>query len=148
MRCAIWYHLYNLKNMKNTHGGVLILVLKLTHLHGCFSRFLNCANGTKWPNAPHILGETETILEIIEAWKNKEVVTNEVSLKEIHEDDILPKKFSDKNRPNYFLCVRVTNEKIKNTVKMVSDFYDFIEKYRHVSRISVLLKKCNVAKEV
>ena len=26
MRCAIWYHLYNLKNMKNTHGEVLILV--------------------------------------------------------------------------------------------------------------------------
>ena len=25
-RCAIWYHLYNLKNMKNTHGGVSILV--------------------------------------------------------------------------------------------------------------------------
>ena len=22
MRCAIWYHLYNFKNMKNTHGGV------------------------------------------------------------------------------------------------------------------------------
>ena len=26
MRCAIWYHLYNLKNVKSTHGGVLILV--------------------------------------------------------------------------------------------------------------------------
>ena len=26
VRCAIWYDLYNLKNMKNTHGGVLILV--------------------------------------------------------------------------------------------------------------------------
>ena len=26
MRCAIWYHLHNLKNMKNTHGGVLYLV--------------------------------------------------------------------------------------------------------------------------
>ena len=26
MRCAIWYHFYSLKNMKNTHGGVLILV--------------------------------------------------------------------------------------------------------------------------
>ena len=26
MRCVIWYHLYNLKNVKNTHGGVLILV--------------------------------------------------------------------------------------------------------------------------
>ena len=26
MRCAIRYHLYNLKNLKNIHGGVLILV--------------------------------------------------------------------------------------------------------------------------
>ena len=26
MRCAIWYHLYYLKNVKNTHGGVLISV--------------------------------------------------------------------------------------------------------------------------
>ena len=26
VRCAIWYHLYNLKNVKNTHGGVLLQV--------------------------------------------------------------------------------------------------------------------------
>ena len=26
MHCAIWYHLYNLKNVKNTHGEVLLLV--------------------------------------------------------------------------------------------------------------------------
>ena len=26
MRCAIWYRLYNLKNVKKTHGGVLLLV--------------------------------------------------------------------------------------------------------------------------
>ena len=26
MRCAIWYFMYNFKNVKNTHGGVLILV--------------------------------------------------------------------------------------------------------------------------
>ena len=26
MRCAIWYHLCNLKNVKNAHGGVLLLV--------------------------------------------------------------------------------------------------------------------------
>ena len=26
MYCAIWYHLYNFKNVRNTHGGVLILV--------------------------------------------------------------------------------------------------------------------------
>ena len=57
MRCAIWYHLHNLKNVKNTHEGVLILVqlqaatlLKLRLLHGCFSRFLNFTNGTKSRN--------------------------------------------------------------------------------------------------
>ena len=26
MRCAIWHHLYNLKNIENTHGRVLLLV--------------------------------------------------------------------------------------------------------------------------
>ena len=26
MSDAIWYHLHNLKNVKNTHGGVLLLV--------------------------------------------------------------------------------------------------------------------------
>ena len=45
-----------LKNLKNTHVGVLPLVklqakawtsLKVTLLHGSFSRFLNCTNGTK-----------------------------------------------------------------------------------------------------
>ena len=29
-------------------------LLKLTLLHGCFSRFLNCTNATKSLNAPHI----------------------------------------------------------------------------------------------
>ena len=30
-------------------------LLKLTFLHGCFSRFLNCTNATKSRNAPHLL---------------------------------------------------------------------------------------------
>ena len=56
MFCAIWYHLYNFKNLENTHGGVLLLgklqakpadLLKITLLHGCFSRFLNCTSGTQ-----------------------------------------------------------------------------------------------------
>ena len=46
MFSAIRYDLYNLKNVKNTHG---VLLLKVTLLYGCFSRFLiaqmvlNCA---------------------------------------------------------------------------------------------------------
>ena len=55
MRCAIWYQLYNLKNVKNARGRVLILVLKLKLLHGCFSRFLNCTNGTKSSNATQLI---------------------------------------------------------------------------------------------
>ena len=67
MRCMIWYHSYNSKNEKreNSLGGVLFLVklqakvklqklqvklqtlLKVTLLHGRFSRFLNFTNGTK-----------------------------------------------------------------------------------------------------
>ena len=53
--CAIWYHLYNLKKIKNTHrggGGCYIYSNVadygcITFLYRCFSRFLNCANGTK-----------------------------------------------------------------------------------------------------
>ena len=28
MRCVIWYSFYNLKNVKNTHGGMLLFVIK------------------------------------------------------------------------------------------------------------------------
>ena len=52
MRFAIWYHLYNFKKVKNTHGGV---TLKVTFFHGCFSGFLNCTNGTKSRKTSHIL---------------------------------------------------------------------------------------------
>ena len=34
------------KNVKNIYGGVILLV-KVSLLHRCFSCFLNCANGTK-----------------------------------------------------------------------------------------------------
>ena len=49
------------KNVKNTHGGMLLLVklkpatlIKVTLLHGCFHVFLNFTNGTKSRNAPHM----------------------------------------------------------------------------------------------
>ena len=53
---TIWYHLQNLEHVKSTHRRVLIL--KLTLLHGFFSSFLNCTNGTKLRNASQI---TETV---------------------------------------------------------------------------------------
>ena len=33
----------------------LATLLKVTLLHGCFSRFVNCKNGTKSANASHML---------------------------------------------------------------------------------------------
>ena len=58
MFCVIWQHLYNLENVKN-HGGVLLLVklqaLKVTLLHGCFSCSLNCTYDTKSRKASHII---------------------------------------------------------------------------------------------
>ena len=50
----------NSKTVKNAHGGLFPfrkvagrLKLKLTLLHGCFSRFLNFTNGTKLRKASH-----------------------------------------------------------------------------------------------
>ena len=43
MRCTIWYHLYHLKNVKNTHGGVLLLVTLQTS-----SCNLNKSNTPPW----------------------------------------------------------------------------------------------------
>ena len=61
--CAIQYLWYKFKNVKNTHGGMLVLVklqpeacnfTQSKLLHGCFSRFFNCRNGTKLRKASRI----------------------------------------------------------------------------------------------
>ena len=57
MPCTIWYHLHNLKNVKNTHERVLTLLLKVIFLHGCFTCFLNCTNVTKSRKASQIEGQ-------------------------------------------------------------------------------------------
>ena len=62
MLCAICYHFYNLKNVKNKHGGVLLLVKLLASTKGnsspcfwgVFSRFFHCTNGPKSRKASHI----------------------------------------------------------------------------------------------
>ena len=53
-----------MKEIKDMHQEMLIKLLQyhmtliqhhiVTLVHGCFSRFLNCTNGTKSTNAPHI----------------------------------------------------------------------------------------------
>ena len=69
--CAIWYHFYNLKKTwKTPMEESYFELLKLTLLHGCFSRFLNCANGTKSQRASQI--------HIVGLWKHIELkIANE-----------------------------------------------------------------------
>ena len=64
MLCAIWSHLYNLKIMENTHGGVLVLVkLQASDFNFTASRtppwvlshFFNCKNGTKSCKSSHVI---------------------------------------------------------------------------------------------
>ena len=56
--CEIWYYLQNLKNVINFQKGVLLL-LRVTLLHGCFSRFLNSkfAQRIKLRKASHMIGK-------------------------------------------------------------------------------------------
>ena len=66
MRCAIWYHLCNLKNVENTYGGVLHLIKwqaeasnfnKSNTPPWVFFTFFKCTNGTKLRNASHMFGK-------------------------------------------------------------------------------------------
>ena len=68
------------RNVKNSHGGVLLLVkllakkpatlLKVTFLHGCFSYFLNCTNGTKSRKTSQVSSLTgEDAFFPFEKWK-------------------------------------------------------------------------------
>ena len=57
MLCTIWYNLYNLKNVKKSHGGVLLLVkfTKSNTLPWVLFTFLNCTNSTKSRKALHMI---------------------------------------------------------------------------------------------
>ena len=55
MLCSIWYRLYNFKKVKNMKLLKPATLLKVTHFHGCYSRFLNLTNDTKSPKASYIL---------------------------------------------------------------------------------------------
>ena len=47
-------YLCNLKNLKNTHSGVLLFTFSKVAGYWCFSHFLNWTNGTKWCKALHL----------------------------------------------------------------------------------------------
>ena len=65
---ATWYHLYNLKNVKNAHGEAILLerleadacmFTKNNTLPWVFFTILICTNGTKSPKAYLMKWETK-----------------------------------------------------------------------------------------
>ena len=69
--CTICYHLYNLKKVWNSHGGVFkhAALIKVALLCGCFLLFLNCTNGTKSGNASQMFYKC-SIKPTMYIWKN------------------------------------------------------------------------------
>ena len=93
----VWYHIYNLKNVKNTHGGAIPFVkfrlklatlLKVALLHGCFT-FLNSEDGIKSCKASYdfevaLSVQYSGIIHIktcVVEWicSKKQIVTNNIS---------------------------------------------------------------------
>ena len=70
MLCAVWYHLYNLKNVRNTHGWVLLsvtlkaLICKFTNTFPWvfFVLFKLYKNDTKLWKASHLIFVTTRFL--------------------------------------------------------------------------------------
>ena len=54
MRYAIWYRLYTLKK-REKHPWRSATLQKVTLIHGCIPRSLNCKNGTKLRKASQIV---------------------------------------------------------------------------------------------
>ena len=122
--CKIWYYSYNLKNEKNTHGDVLLLVklqteacnfTKRTVLHGCFSRFLNCVHGTKSRNAPHIEGMASDADLFTPTFVQTDIEDG-------HYDEIFPitsfddtglAEFTEENNANEFMDLEIMFVKVK-----------------------------------
>ena len=51
--CAIWYHFCNLKNLKNTDGGVLLLAFNFTKSNTPPWVFLTFSQLYKWYQSAH-----------------------------------------------------------------------------------------------
>ena len=61
MLCAIWYHLYNLKNVKNTHEGMLLFVKWQAHVFEILQMIPNYVvhvRYKKWTLVGHVIIET------------------------------------------------------------------------------------------
>ena len=85
MLCEVRYHLYNLKHVKNTAGVSLLVklhpatLLKVTVLHRCFSRFLDCKNGTKPHKASHLYKYFDTHCPLLGKYIHRRLAENHYS---------------------------------------------------------------------
>ena len=68
MHCAVWYHFYSLKNVRNKHGAVLLLVkLQSNTPPRVFSHFLNCTDDTKPHKDKSITHKSNNLVRLFSA---------------------------------------------------------------------------------
>ena len=70
--------------MKTTHGGVLLLVRKVAgtksiNLHGSFSSFLNCTNGTKSRKESQMITVTIYLVSLLINLNKSKILLYELS---------------------------------------------------------------------
>ena len=81
MRCTIWYHLHNLKNVKNIHGEVLILVkLQASASFQClycylWTYFAPCSS-VSIVNFEQVIADWEVFRKALKFWSLKKSGTS------------------------------------------------------------------------
>ena len=122
MLCAIWYHLYNLKNVKSTYEKVLFKVaacnlLKVTLLQGCFSGFLNCTNSTNSRKSSHMF-YIHTLFVYFECQKWCTINGNRWEFQILQKQLLIQKRDSSlKFCLLYYLGVNIAHSKFPRSIK-------------------------------
>ena len=108
------------KRRENTDGGVLLLtLLKVTLFHGCFSRLLNCTNGTKTNKASQIQKKVMS-----QSWGNR--VT---AMRTERAEFIGPKKWSKSTVRPWFSVPKGTWTKFYSNIFPLYNALDVLRMY-------------------
>ena len=141
--CLIWCNLYNFENVKNTHGGVLLLIKlqasKVTLLHGCFSRYLNCTNGTKSQKASLVnISNRVFYSKLISA-----IVSSVYIRKIVYPAGIYLLKFNNRNtRTQCEICSKLTIKTVERRHWRRSAV--FIVNFEHISHLVLVFLLLNL----
>ena len=119
-------------------------LLKLTFLHGCYSRFLNCTNGTKSRNASHIWilskrlcdgpkSDLRTERSYIDDKRQVDDVRDVTSLQQLDIESTYLLTFKT-GVVNYLVLIAITIEMDKWRLRKSLSLFKFLTSLRYISK--------------